>query len=741
MMKTAEPYASNLDYLSATLEYLTALAGFRRAEQGEQPPPGRREGRRKAAAMDLAEDHGGNAPPPAVAGTRTRQLRTRAQRLGRALERRTRATIKKGTVDLPLEKLCAAHGLDRFEKLVLALLLGSDMDTGLLDALESLSPFRRGTHEIRTVLTLLCESTEERIRARRYFVHDSPLLANGLVNLAYTRDISSETEFMSMDLALPRRIASLLLDADDADDAVMAFSSVIEPEVSLDQVVLPPERLEEVLTVVRDRDRYIQARQSWGFDRILSYGRGTVIMFSGPPGTGKTMLAHALAKESSSRLMLADARQVLQHSRHDFAENLQRMFHEARILHAVLFFDEADELFTDRSVNGFMPTLLRELEKLDGICILATNRPQILDEALERRILYRFDFELPTPELREQIWRKHLPPEARLAPDVDCKALADEFEFSGGFIKNAVLAALTRALQRPEPTARQIKQDDLRQSARQQVRNRLRAHSDRMIPRACMDDLILDTIHKRHVNDVVSAARHRQRVMTTWGFGELSAAGRGITALFSGPPGSGKSLAAEVIAHELGYGLRSVPVSSLLSAYVGETEKRIAALFADVRDDGTVLLMDEADALFGARIARADHHAHYINHQVNVLLRELERHDGLVILTTNRPQDFDPAFMRRIRFHIEFPAPGAKERALIWRRLIPRQAPLADDVDFDMLGDSLKLTGGHIRNAILRAAFVAAADGGVLTQALLHTEASKEAPARESPGIGFARAS
>jgi len=168
--------------------------------------------------------------------------------------------------------------------------------------------------------------------------------------------------------------------------------------------------------------------------------------------------------------------------------------------------------------------------------------------------------------------------------------------------------------------------------------------------------------------------------------------------------------------------LRSVPVSSLLSAYVGETEKRIAALF-------------------GARIARADHHAHYINHQVNVLLRELERHDGLVILTTNRPQDFDPAFMRRIRFHIEFPAPGAKERALIWRRLIPRQAPLADDVDFDMLGDSLKLTGGHIRNAILRAAFVAAADGGVLTQALLHTEASKEAPARESPGIGFARAS
>jgi len=741
MMKSAEPYLSNLAYLTDVLEYLTALAGYRRAERESGSEPGRRSGTREDVLVDLGEVEVKKESHPGNSRRRVRRLQAMAQVMFRDLECRTQATLKKGEVELPLDNLCRDHGLDQFEKLILAVLLGSDMDTGLLNALEELSPFRRGTHEIRTMLMLLCDSTEQRIRARRHFVHDAPLLAHGLVNLAYTNDISSENEFMSMELALPRRIASLLLGEDDADDTVMAFSSIIEPQVRLDQVVLPPERLEEVLAVVRDRDRYLKARESWGFDRILTYGRGTVIMFSGPPGTGKTMLAHALAREAGSRLMLADARQILQHSRHDFAENLQRMFHEARILGAILFFDEADELFTDRSVNGFMPTLLRELEKLDGICILATNRPQILDEALERRILYRFDFELPTPLLREQIWQKHLPPEARIASDVDCKALAEEFEFSGGFIKNAVLASLTRALQRPDPSVQQITQDDLRESARQQVRNRLRARSDRVIPRAVMDDLVLSPECKRLVHDVISAARQRQRVLSAWGFGDHCAAGRGMTALFSGVPGSGKSLAAEVIAHELGYGMQCVPLTSLLSSYVGETEKRIASLFADIRDDGTVLLIDEADALFGARLARADHHAHYINQQVNVLLGALERHEGLVILTTNRAEDFDHAFMRRIRFHIEFPEPDAKERSLIWRRLIPEKAPVANDVDFDGLGCRFKLTGGHIRNAILRAAFAAAADGGVLTQELLEDEAHKEAPASQTCGIGFAKAS
>ena len=723
------PFASNLDYLTDKLDLLTRLTRIRRLQQVA-------EGLETNEKADIRDLDSPEKPRKPVAAARARERMAQWKEDLQAHERRVTKTLALGKVALPLEQLGTEHKLDAFEKNVLAVLIGADMDPGFLKALEDMGGYKRGIREIRTLLILLCDDTAGRIHARRYFVHDAALLTGGLLNLSYSRDMNSETEFMSMDLAVPRRIASLILGEQDLDEGVMAFSSVVEPEVSLDQVVLPPEKLEEVLGLVRNRNRYLEARKEWGFDRILKYGRGTVIMFCGPPGTGKTMLAHALAKEAGCRLMLADLRQVVNHSRHDMGENLQRMFHEARILNAVLFFDEADEMFTDRCANEFMPTLLREMEKMDGVCILATNRPQILDEALERRILYRMDFELPSPALREQIWRKHLPAEARIADDVDFTALAEEFEFSGGFIKNAILTAFTLVLQRP-PAEQHLTHADLRNAARTQIRNRLRGQVGRVEPRAAIGDLVLPATEKRQVEEIIAATRQRQKVFSTWGFGKMPGIGRGITALFSGAPGAGKTLAAEVIAHELGYGMHAVALSSLLSQYVGETEKRIDALFADVRDDGTLLLIDEADALFGARLERDGHHAHYINQQVNVLLHALERHDGLVVLTTNRPGDFDPAFKRRIRYHIEFPQPDGTARAAIWRCQLPPAAPLAPDVDLSALARAYELTGGHIRNAVLRAAFTAATDGGVITHKMLATEAAREAGPGKESRIGF----
>jgi len=540
--------------LTAVIDYLLQVIDYRRMEKALHDIRRRNPGKPLPFEADHAE-----VPPRVRSKT---DLVTRKRKLCDAesrLNEKVAHTLAKGGVALPLEDLCARHKLERFEKYTLAILLASDMDPIMLRALESLNDRSHGTHEIRTILTILCDSTEERIRARRYFVHNAPLLACGLLNLGYSRDMGSETEFMSMDLALPRRIASLMLGEQDTDDAILAFSSVIDPEIRMDQVVLPADKLAEVRALVHNRHEYLRVRKAWGFDKILSYGRGTVIMFSGPPGTGKTMLAHALANEAGCRLMLADFRQIIEHSAHDFAENFQRIFMEARILNAVLFFDEADEMFSDRACNGAMPTLLRELEKMDGICILATNRPQILDEALDRRILYRLDFEVPPPDLREAIWRKHIPEEAGVASDVDCHALGEEFECSGGFIKNAVLTALTQVLQRPEPECR-ITHADLRSAARQQLCNRMRSSADLVVPRAGMVDLILPDKTRDQIMGVVSAARQRQRVFVSWGFGTIAGNGRGITALFSGEPGAGKSLAAEAVAHELGYGLRAVPL-------------------------------------------------------------------------------------------------------------------------------------------------------------------------------------
>jgi adenylate kinase family enzyme len=433
----AKPFASNLEYLAATLDYLQTLARKQVAvRQLETERSGMRASRYEQTERE--ELLGSAASNSAGLQHLLRRLDTGLRHKHDTLNRRTQVTLAAGTPELPLENLARDYSLSEFEKLVLVIILGPDLDSNFSRVMEALS--RSHSVEMRTVLDILCAGVEEKIQARRYFIHSGKLLSHGLLNLAHNHEPDSESEFMRMDLELPRRVSSLILGKYDIDDQVVCFSAVVDPEVDLDQVVLPPGKRQEVLDLLMHRDDYLGCRKEWGFDDILSYGKGTILLFSGPSGTGKTMLAHALAKATTHRLMLVDYRKIREYGRHSFDENLNRIFHEARLQHAIILFDEADEMFDDRCGNGIMPTILREFEKLDGIAILATNRRQVLDEALDRRILYRLEFEVPPAELREEIWRRHLPPQAPLAADIDLRALAEDFDFTGGYIKNAVLS-------------------------------------------------------------------------------------------------------------------------------------------------------------------------------------------------------------------------------------------------------------------------------------------------------------
>jgi len=305
----------------------------------------------------------------------------------------------------------------------------------------------------------------------------------------------------------------------------------------INQVVLPPGKRDEVLRLVTNREEYLRFRQVCGLDDVVSYGRGTILLFSGPPGTGKTMLAHALAKAAGCRLLLVDVRKVEENcGRRNMEESFRRIFQEARLQKAIPFFDEADEMFGDRCFNGAMPTILREIERMDGVCILATNRRQILDEALDRRILYKLDFDLPSPEQREAIWHTLLPERLPLTKDVDVKALAEEFEFSGGYIKNAVLSAVNAVAQRPEPE-RCVSQADLRTAAALQRQNRLVAHADQVVPRVTLSDVVVNADTRGQLDALVRAVRSRGTFMVTWGFGKGSANGRGIQS----PSGPGQA--------------------------------------------------------------------------------------------------------------------------------------------------------------------------------------------------------
>ncbi|KWX03332.1 ATPase AAA [Carbonactinospora thermoautotrophica] len=234
----------------------------------------------------------------------------------------------------------------------------------------------------------------------------------------------------------------------------------------------------------------------------------------------------------------------------------------------------------------------------------------------------------------------------------------------------------------------------------------------RVEPRAGWDDLVLPETQRAILREIVAHVRQRATVYAEWGFEAVLRRGLGVTALFAGGSGTGKTLAAEVIAGELGLDLFVIDLSQVVSKYIGETEKNLRRVFDAAERGGALLLFDEADALFGKRSEVKDSHDRYANLEVSYLLMRMESYRGLAILTTNMKKALDPAFLRRIRFVVEFPFPGTRERAEIWRRVVPPGVP-AEGLDVDRLAQ-LAVAGGSIRNIALSAAFLAADEGSPL---------------------------
>ncbi|MBV9173163.1 MAG: ATP-binding protein, partial [Chloroflexi bacterium] len=224
-------------------------------------------------------------------------------------------------------------------------------------------------------------------------------------------------------------------------------------------------------------------------------------------------------------------------------------------------------------------------------------------------------------------------------------------------------------------------------------------------------DIVLPADGVLRLRELCARFRHRATVYESWGYADSALSRPGVAALFVGLPGTGKTMAAEIIAAELTYDLYRVDLSAIVSKYIGETEKNLEAIFYAAEQGEVVLLFDEADALFGKRSEVRDAHDRYANIEVAYLLQRLETYSGLAILTSNLTGNLDEAFLRRLDAVVEFPFPEEDERREIWRRSLPDSAPRADDVDFGYLARTFKLTGGHIRNSALTAAFLAADEG------------------------------
>ena len=336
-------------------------------------------------------------------------------------------------------------------------------------------------------------------------------------------------------------------------------------------------------------------------------------------------------------------------------------------------------------------------------------------------------FPVPTPSTDEQreLWRMALGPMAKkLNGDVD--RLVNQFRLEPQSIMNVGTAF--RAL--PSENANDPGLQ-LWSACRRQARPRLEELAQLISSQMAWDDLVLPELQMQTLNEISAQVRQRVKVYEDWGFAAKNARGIGVAALFYGPSGTGKTLAAEVLANELKLDLYRIDLSTVVSKYIGETEKNLRRIFDAAERGGAILLFDEADALFGKRSEVKDSHDRYANIEVSYLLQRMEAYRGLAILTTNQKQALDTAFLRRLRFVVQFPFPDASQRAEIWRRTFPAQTP-TEALDVQKLA-RLNVAGGHIRNIALNAAFLAADRGHPVGMAELRAAAQTEYAKLEKP--------
>ena len=592
-----------------------------------------------------------------------------------------RQTFELSVVDLVIVAIALAPDLDRqYERLY----------AYLQDDVRCKRP------TVDLVLSLLCSSTPDKLGYRTHFATDAPLLQQELLHLVADTP-RNKTTLLVQELHLDEQVVNLLLGQPGLDRQLKPFCSLVQ---TANGAVLSNEQA--LLSLVSER---------WEADRSLR------LYFQGADRIGKQLRAEAIAATLQVPLLVADLGQIAV-EKAGFNSMVKRILREAQFQGALLYLDGLDALQT-QDHQGIYQSLGKAIANYAGIVLLAGSHPFVpfTDGILGISMV---SFALPDANQRQEIWRSALKPYNVAIDDVSIETLSDRFQLTAEQIKDAVAVAwnasclknFERGLEGSDRLLSIL--PELSAAARSQAGHDLTTLARKIEPKHGWEDLVLAVHQATLLQELCQEAKYQTQVWETWGFAKTLSLGRGLNVLFSGPPGTGKTFAAEVVAHELGLDLYQIDLSQMVSKYIGETEKNLNQVFTAAANSNAILLFDEADALFGKRSEVRDAHDRYANIETSYLLQKMEEYEGVAILTTNFRSNMDEAFVRRLRYIVEFALPGVQERQRIWERIWPESTPRALDLDLEFLANQFELPGANIRNIALRAAFLAASDGGVV---------------------------
>jgi len=545
------------------------------------------------------------------------------------------------------------------------------------------------------IARLLCPGVESRIAFLRTFEQAAPLVRSGVVEWQGSPD----APLLARPLALDALWRNYLFGGDELDQGLASCARLLLADSCGLEQAFVDER------IVARLDQLVDAAKAGKGDPQL--------LLTGPHGAGKARLSKALAHELGLRLLVVDVRDCANVA--ELVALLERV-ERAGVLHDALPCVHGIGRIALRD-----PQLLRALVETFAaarsryVLWLADSLPELHAASLGA---VRLDLGMPPSAARLTAWQRALERHGIAADEAEVERVASRFILSVAQIEQAAadLVVLAGARESQGVTER-----ELASAARVLCGSELSRLAQRIAPEATLDALVTTPELAAQLCEIRDRVGNRETVRHNLTRGSLHARHVGVTALFAGPSGTGKTLAAEVIACELGYDLFRIDLSAVVSKYIGETEKNLDRVFSAAQNANAVLLFDEADALFGKRSEVKDAHDRYANIEIAYLLQKMEQFDGLAILATNLKQNLDEAFARRLTFTVNFAFPEAAERKRLWETLWPPLARHSPDVDFAWFAHEYALSGGNIRNAVLAAVHLAATDGQVVSRDhLLH---------------------
>jgi hypothetical protein len=607
-----------------------------------------------------------------------------------------------------LESLCATFGLSGFERKILLLCAGVELDSRFANLLAAAHQDAR--HSLPT-FSLALAAFED--------AHWSALLPTSPLRFWRLLDVTPGDRLTASPLRIDERILHYLAGLPTIDERLRGFT---EPVNVTDPLSVSQRAVAE------------QVAASWS--RAGRQSLWPVVQLCGGDWASKRAVALTACGMLGLDLRVMSAPAALRGAVE--IDLFIRMWEREAALDPSGLLLEYDEAETADAQGDAV--FKRVVETLRSPLLISTRERR---KPVERRLI---SFDVPRATSTEQvaIWKEALGTAAS-ALDGRVETLAAQFSLSSDSIHAVLVQARARVDGggSSEPAGRhaessplgQCNQNELAEAlwdaCRMQARPRLEGLAQRIETSATWDDLVLPEIQKQLLHQIALHVRQRSKVYQTWGFASKASRGLGISALFAGPSGTGKTMAAEVLANELRLDLYRIDLSQVVSKYIGETEKNLRRVFDAAEGGAAILLFDEADALFGKRSEVKDSHDRYANIEVGYLLQRMEAYRGLAILTTNRRGALDLAFLRRIRFVAEFPFPEAAQRAEIWRRVFPQQTP-REGILIDRLA-RLNAAGGNIHNIAMGAAFLAADAGEPVRMSHLLFAARSECTKLERP--------